>query len=88
MTHATPSFVNIGVTVIVTSLGSESGLDAVNVISASELVISRVSSGNPIISPVADQSYVVTPKVLLVVKSIVASLHYKQLYQLLHSSVP
>ena len=41
--------------------------------SALESVISVVSSGNPITSPVADQSYVVTPHVLSVVKLMVTS---------------
>ena len=41
--------------------------------SALESVILVVSSGNPIKSPVTDQSYVVTPTVLSVVKSIVTS---------------
>ena len=71
--HVTPSLVNIGVTSIVTTLGSESRLFAVKVISAVESVMSVVESGKPISGPVADHEYVVTPPVLAVVKSITIS---------------
>ena len=72
--HSTPLFVNIGVTDTITTRGSGSGLDAVNVMSESESVISVVLSGNPISGPfIIDHSYVVTPPVFSVVKSITTS---------------
>ena len=74
--HETPSLVNIGVTVIIISFGSfarGSVLEAVNVMSESESVTTPLIGFNPIESPAADHSYVVTPPVLSVVKSITTS---------------